>query len=108
MVNDQTVAPTATAELAHVLLRLIETKAFGLYHVTNSGECTWFELACETLRLAGLSTTVTPVTSAEYNARAKRPTYSILDNGKLRAAGVAPLGPWQAALAAYLHAREVT
>jgi dTDP-4-dehydrorhamnose reductase len=105
IVNDQTVAPTNTAELAQALLFLVQTGSFGLYHATNSGACTWLEFANEIFRLMGLSPDITPVTSAEYAAKAKRPRYSILDNSKLTTVGVAPLSSWQAALARYLGER---
>ncbi|MBI5510701.1 MAG: dTDP-4-dehydrorhamnose reductase [Deltaproteobacteria bacterium] len=105
VVNDQTVAPTSTFELAAALLALIETRAYGLYHVTNSGECTWFEFAREIFRLTGMTPDLRPVTSAEYGSKAKRPRYSILDNAKLVAAGVPALGSWQQALAAYVARR---
>ena len=105
VVSDQTVGPTATAELATALLALLGTKAFGLYHVTNSGACTWFEFAAEIFRLMELEPNLVPISSAEYGAKAKRPEYSILDNGKLAATGVTPLGSWQAALATYVRNR---
>ena len=47
VVNDQWVTPTSTHELAFRIKDLIETGEFGLYHMTNSGECTWFEFARE-------------------------------------------------------------
>jgi dTDP-4-dehydrorhamnose reductase len=74
-------------------------------HVTNGGECTWFEFAREIFRLVGLKPDLRPITSAEFGAPARRPAYSVLSNAKLHALGVEPLRHWKDALAAYLKER---
>ena len=104
VVDDQTMSPTATADVARVLLRMLaEGCAPGLYHVVNGGSATWFEFAREIVRLAGVETAVTPCSSEEYPTRAARPRYSVLDNAKAEAAfGAMP--PWQDALECYLRA----
>jgi len=102
VVNDQTCTPTFTQDLARQIARLIETGAYGTYHITNDGECTWYEFACQIFRLAGLQADVQPVTSAEYNAPARRPPYSVLENRGLRALGIDQMRPWQEALAEYV------
>jgi dTDP-4-dehydrorhamnose reductase len=105
VVSDQTAAPTATADLAEKVRELLETEAYGLYHLTNAGECTWFRFAQEIFTLAGLSPELSPTTSAAFGARAPRPTYSVLDNAALRDTGIIPMRPWPEALAAYLKER---
>ena len=105
VVDDQTMSPTATADVARVVVRMLtDACAPGLYHVVNAGSATWFEFACEIIRRAGVDATVTPCAASEYPARAARPRYSVLDNSRVSAAfGAMP--PWQEALRRYLHAK---
>jgi dTDP-4-dehydrorhamnose reductase len=107
VVNDQHCTPTSTMDLARASIELIEAGApYGLYHLTNSGECTWYEFARVIFELAGKSPELHPVGSGEFPVRARRPTYSVLDNLAFRAAGFADMRPWQAALAEYIHTRS--
>lgn len=105
VVDDQTMSPTATADVARVVARMLtDGCAPGLYHVVNSGSATWFDFAREIVRRAGVEATVTPCGTGEYPVRAARPRYSVLDNTKVSAAfGAMP--PWQDALDRYLRAR---
>ncbi len=106
VVNDQRCTPTSTTELAAAVVRLFQTERFGMYHVTNAGDCTWFEFACEIFRLEGLDVPVVPIRSEQFGARARRPRYSVLDCSKLsRVTGVV-LSDWRAALADYLRRRR--
>jgi dTDP-4-dehydrorhamnose reductase len=105
VVDDQIVTPTSTLELAQKLLQLVPAAPYGIYHMSNVGECSWYEFAREIFRLAGLSPLLSPVTAAEYNAPARRPAYSVLDNARLRDAGISEFRPWQLALAEYLRLR---
>lgn len=105
VVNDQICTPTFTQDLAEHIVALIETDAYGMYHITNDGACSWYEFACEIFRLAGLSPDVTPITSQEYGAPARRPPYSVLDNAALRALGLDHMRHWREALAAYIALR---
>lgn len=105
VVADQKCTPTSAADLAYVLTRLVETDAWGVYHATNSGECSWFQLAAEIFRLANISTRLIPCTAAEYGAKARRPAFSVLDCSKLTRLLSSPLPTWQDALARYLHDR---
>jgi dTDP-4-dehydrorhamnose reductase len=106
VVSDQECSPTATADLARAAIALASSGAEGLFHLTSAGACTWFQLAETIVRHAGLRATVIPVTSAEYGARARRPSYSVLDCSKASQAGVAPLRPWPEALRDYLATRS--
>ena len=108
VVADQTMSPTATADVARTVVRMLTGGcAPGLYHVVNTGAATWFEFAREIIRRAGVAATVTPCATAEYPARAARPCYSVLDNTKISAA-VGALPPWQDALDRYLYAKGHT
>lgn len=102
IVSDQRCTPTSTADLAIALAKLVRSDAFGLYHATNSGECSWFEFASEIFRRAKLPVKTLPVPAADYGAKARRPDYSVLECSKLANAIGGPLPPWQDALARYL------
>lgn len=106
VVNDQRCTPSFTADIARTAVALLHTDRFGLYHLTNSGDCTWHELAAEIFRQSGITVDLTPITSAEFNAKAKRPPYSVLDNSKLVSAGVERPRVWQEALRDYLSQRH--
>ncbi len=99
VVNDQTCTPTSVLDLARAVLPLLDSNKFGLYHITNSGSCTWHEFAQAIFALKGVQAKLEPVTTAEYAAKALRPRYSVLDNTKWQEAGFAPLRPWRDALA---------
>ena len=102
VVNDQIGAPTFTEDLAVLLADMIQTEKYGIYHATNEGECSWYEFACEIFRMAGKTMTVTPVTAAEYGAKAPRPQNSRLSKEKLTENGFRRLPHWQSALERYL------
>ena len=105
VVDDQRCGPSFTKDVAEASITLIATGRVGLYQLTNSGQCTWFEFAREIFRQSGMRPDLTATTSAGYGLPAKRPTYSVLDNGSAIAAGVARLRSWQEALADYLSQR---
>lgn len=105
VVDDQRLTPTYTPDLAAAMLALLETERFGRYHVTNGGDCSWFEFAAEIFRQAQVEADLGPTTTAAFGAKAARPPYSVLSNAKLAAAGVSPPRHWREALAAYLAAR---
>jgi dTDP-4-dehydrorhamnose reductase len=105
VVCDQRCTPTSTSDLAEAIVRLLSTDAYGTYHATNAGDCSWAEFATEIFRLANVPTAVVPITTAEYGAKAPRPAYSVLDCGKLTGVLGRPLRPWQEALADYLMRR---
>lgn len=102
VVNDQFGSPTYTYDLARLLVDMIQTDKYGIYHATNEGTCTWYEFACEILRQAGVKIEVTPVPASEYPAKAKRPENSRLDKSKLTENGFERLPSWQDALGRYL------
>jgi dTDP-4-dehydrorhamnose reductase len=103
VVSDQECTPTATADLARAVCALIMTGAYGLYHITNAGSCSWFGFAQAILENAGLNSSLTPVTTEEWGAKARRPRYSVLDCSKYHALGLPPMRPWQEALRDYLN-----
>lgn len=106
VVHDQRCTPTYTADLADAVAGLIRVGASGLYHVTSGGDCSWYEFASEIFRQSGVTADLTPITSAEFGAAARRPGYSVLSNARLTATGVPVPRPWPEALAAYLAERR--
>ena len=105
VVDDQTMSPTATEDVARVMVRMLRDGCPpGLYHVVNAGFATWFEFAREIVRRAGVEAEVAPCATSEYPVRAARPAYSVLDNAKA-AAAFGTLPPWQDALDRYLRAK---
>jgi len=102
VVDDQKGAPTFTPDLARALADLIETDAYGIYHVTNSGATTWFGFAREIFRQRGVSLQVNPCTTDEFPRPAPRPTNSLLDPFPLGETIGHLLPPWEDALARYL------
>lgn len=102
VVADQIGSPTYTYDLARLLVDMIETDKYGRYHATNEGLCSWYEFACEIFKQAGMNVTVSPVTSDQYPAKAKRPMNSRMDKSKLDEMGFERLPSWQDALGRYL------
>ena len=105
IVTDQRCTPTYVVDLAEAIRFLLTTDKYGLYHVVNTGSCTWFEFAETIFRLANIKIRLEGITAAQYGAPAPRPGYSVLDTAKYQALGGPPLRDWQAALAAYLQSR---
>jgi dTDP-4-dehydrorhamnose reductase len=101
VVNDQRGSPTFTRDLASALVQLCRASARGIVHVTNAGDCTWYEFATEIVRESGLPTTVKPVTTAEFPRPARRPAYSVLSPDSLHAYNV-HMPEWRDALRRYL------
>jgi dTDP-4-dehydrorhamnose reductase len=105
IVNDQRVTPTSTDELAERLSALIRTRHYGLYHLTNEGDCTWYEFAQEVFSLLGKGARISPVDSESYGAQARRPLYSVLENKKAKEVGLRDFSHWKGALKDYLRKR---
>ncbi len=108
VVNDQICTPTYTADLAKTTLELVQTDRFGLYHLTNAGACSWFELAQAIFAESGIHADLQPIASIEYGAPAHRPAYSVLASLNLKVLGLPTLRPWQEALRAYLAERHTS
>jgi dTDP-4-dehydrorhamnose reductase len=101
VVNDQRGSPTFAPDLASALVKLCQASARGILHVTNSGNCTWYEFATEIVRASGMQTQIKPVTTAEFPRPARRPAYSVLSPNSLHAYNI-HMPEWQDALQRYL------
>ena len=105
VVNDQRGCPTYCVDLARAIMELCRKDASGVVHVTNSGECTWFEFAREIVKGGGLRTEVRPVSSQQMARPAPRPVYSVLAATSLRRYGI-EMPSWDDALRRYLEERN--
>ncbi|HLL50472.1 MAG TPA: dTDP-4-dehydrorhamnose reductase, partial [Thermomicrobiales bacterium] len=105
VVTDQALSPTYTHDLAETTHALMEREARGLFHLTNEGECSWFEFAQATFDITGVAVNMEPTTTITGERRANRPPYSALASERLTGTGVAPMRPWREALEHYLNAK---
>jgi len=105
VVNDQRGCPTYSLDLARAIIDLCNKDASGVVHVTNSGDCSWFEFAQEIVRESGLTTEVRPVSSQQMARPAPRPAYSVLSPTSLHRYGI-EMPTWKDALRRYLDARK--
>jgi dTDP-4-dehydrorhamnose reductase len=107
VVNDQVGVPTYTVDLAAMVGKIVEKANPGIYHVTNQGDCSWFDFACEILHLAGFDRVrITPISSSELDRPARRPKNSRMANSRLQREGLSLLPPWQDALQRYIRSRH--
>ncbi|HEX9746111.1 MAG TPA: sugar nucleotide-binding protein, partial [bacterium] len=102
VVDDQRGCPTFASDLALAIREMIDTPYYGTYHVTNSGETTWYDFAVRILKEAGVSTPVRAISTAEFGRPAPRPGYSVLSGMMYRERGFKPLRDWEEALVDYL------
>ena len=106
VVDDQRGCPTYTRDLSRAVLDLIATHAYGVYHITNAGDTTWYGFAREILWAAGLRASLRPIGSEELGRPAPRPANSVLDPFPLQETLGYLLPPWPDALRRYLAERE--
>ena len=102
VVNDQWMSPTSTIDLSKAIGRLFEVSAKGIFHVVNSGFCSWYQFACKIIEARGNRCTVIPISSEELERPAPRPAFAVLDCGKYTKVTGMALRPWEEALTDYL------
>ncbi|MDF2820332.1 MAG: NAD(P)-dependent oxidoreductase [Clostridiales bacterium] len=78
VVSDQIGSPTYTYDLAELLIKIIQSDKFGIYHATNEGVCSWYEFACEIFKQAGMDVKVKSIKTEDYHTKAIRPKNSVL------------------------------
>jgi len=104
VVDDQVGSPTYTLDLSRAILTLLQKDLWGVFHVSNSGSCSWYEFAKEILAQVGRDTVqLVPISSADLTRPARRPLYSVLSNEKLHKEAGLAMRPWQEALRDYLR-----
>ena len=103
IIHDQVGSPTYTAHLAPLLVDMIETDQYGIYHATNEGYCSWYEFADEIFKQSQLDVMLHPITTDQYKTKAKRPLNSKMSKQKLSDYGFHRLPTWQEALKNYIN-----
>ena len=102
IINDQVGSPTYTADLAPLLVDMMETDKYGIYHATNEETCSWYEFANEIFKQSGIEVKTNPITTDQYPTAAKRPMNSRMSKAKLKENGFNLLSPWKEALNSYI------
>ncbi|MGN7456721.1 dTDP-4-dehydrorhamnose reductase [Paenibacillus pasadenensis] len=103
IVSDQFGSPTYTKDFAALLLELARSEAYGIYHASNTGSCSWHEFAQAIFEEAGLKAQADPCTTEEFPRPAPRPKFSIMDHGAIRVNGFNELPEWREALVRFLQ-----
>ena len=103
VVYDEVGSPTYTKDLAHAIAQLIESDYYGVYHITNSGSCSWCEFSRYIFEIAERDVKVIPVKASEFNRPAPRPHYSVLENKKWKDNGFKPLRDYKEAIKEYIE-----
>ena len=107
IVTDQVGSPTYALDLAEKIAELIQTDKYGLYHVSNQGQCSWFEFTKDILRTANIKgVKVKPTTTKDLGRPAPRPAFSVMDNAKLRENDFSLLRDYREALKDYLETHK--
>lgn len=102
VVNDQVGSPTYSFDLAIAITNLLHSDKYGIYHVTNEGECSWYEFSKLIFELSDVDVKVIPVSTEEFPRPAPRPHYSVLSNKKWNSSGFVPMRDYKEALGEYL------
>jgi len=102
VVTDEILTPTHTVALARQIRRLVEEGGRGVYHATCHGLCSWNDFAREIFDITGTQVRLLPATSEDFPSPVRRPTFSVLDNSRLRQEGLDVMPDWQGSLRHYL------
>jgi dTDP-4-dehydrorhamnose reductase len=102
VVNDEVLTPTSTLSIAKNTKELIQTEAYGLYHMSCEGEVSWYEFAKTIWSELNIKTPLYPVSVKDFPQVVKRPFYSVLENHKLKALGINKMPDWKEALLNFL------
>ncbi|MFZ0294738.1 MAG: dTDP-4-dehydrorhamnose reductase [Candidatus Sulfotelmatobacter sp.] len=107
VVDSEFTTPTATADVARQIAALSRADAYGLYHATAEGSCSWYEFAQEIFRVADVSVKLEVAGPDEFPAKVPRPAYSVLENRGLKCHDLNLFCPWQEGLNAYLSEKQM-
>jgi dTDP-4-dehydrorhamnose reductase len=102
VVDSEFTSPTATADVARQIAALSRSDAYGLYHATAEGSCSWYEFAQEIFRVADVPAKLEVAGADEFPAKVPRPAYSVLENRGLKFHDLNLFRPWQEGLNSYL------
>lgn len=106
VVNDQVLTPTYTKNIAENLMELLKTNAYGTYHMTSEGQCSWYEFAQEIFQLMKMDVKCNAVDSNTFKTKARRPAYSVLENKALKDLGINKMRDWKENLTLYLREKK--
>lgn len=108
VVNDQIGRPTFTFDLAPLLVMLLDVKAYGVFHITGEGNCSWYDLAVKIFELAKKKDVVVrSITSDQFRSLARRPRYSVMANTRFAQLGLPLLPHWEHSLTEYFRRRRL-
>lgn len=102
VVDNEVLSPTSTKELAKQMVRIKYPEFYGVVHATAEGECSWFQFAKAIFSIAGINPDLEVASPDEFPSKARRPEYSVLENGVLKAYHCNIMKPWKEALTEYL------
>ena len=102
VVDDEILTPTYTMDIVKQLSGVIKSDAYGLYHVTAQGQCSWHQFAAEIFKLTNTQVKLSVADPDEFPSKVPRPKYSVLGNGALSEAGIDTMPAWQDGLGQYL------
>jgi len=102
VVDDEFVSPTFTEDVARQIVHMAGSQAYGIYHATSQGSCSWYEFAAKIFELTNTAVKLTAAAPGEFPAKVPRPKYSVLENAGLKSTGLDIMPPWQDGLTRYL------
>ncbi|MGO0883021.1 dTDP-4-dehydrorhamnose reductase [Clostridioides difficile] len=108
IVDDQFGSPTSTVDLARVIIKIMETEYYGVYHATCEGECSWYDFAKKIFQLKNIDIKVNPIKSKDFKCKAQRPLYSVLDNFMLNLIGLNLFRKWEESIEEYLNKYDIS
>lgn len=103
VVTDQVGCPTSATDLVEAIIRIMHTEAYGVYHFSNSGSCSWHQFAKEIFNFMGMPVTVNEITARVLNRAAVRPSYSVMDTAMLENAFSLKVSSWQESLQVFIE-----
>lgn len=103
IVNDQIGSPTYTVDLARYSLALLQKQTWGIFHITNSGQASWYDLAVKAVQLTKIPCQIIPITSDNFPQKAIRPPFSVLNCRNFTTTTDITPRPWQNGLTEYLQ-----
>ncbi|NEW01038.1 dTDP-4-dehydrorhamnose reductase [Bacillus megaterium] len=102
VVADQRGCPTYTLDLANFILELVNSEKYGVYHVSNSGSCSWYEFAKEIFKVSEMKVQVNPCTTADFPRPAARPANSVFEHMSIKLNNFSSIRHWKEALSTFL------
>jgi len=102
VVDYEILTPTATKEIAHQILQLVENPVYGICHATAEGQCTWYEFTKEIFNILHWDVNLNVAAPGEFPTIVNRPTYSVLENKVLKSEGINTFRHWKEGLKDYL------